>query len=311
MAFQNIVDKKFLDANGTGHLWEKIKERFDDKLDNVVAADDSVTVSNSNEIQVHISADPTNLLQLKSTGSYKGLYVDGTNGGNNDTYAIVKAQNSGDYAAIYSLMKYVDGQGAGVKAGVDINIPKDMVVQSGSVETKSTSGAWGASGTYIHLVLANADSSDLYIPVDSLIEYVTSGSQVGDMVVISIDSSTHEVTASITDGTITEAKLHPDVQALLDLISTSVQVISEGSTNGTIDVDGTEVAVHGLGSAAYANTNAFDVNGAAAAVLGVDGDAASTATVYGVKKYASDAYAAITSLSNAEIDAAIAAAEST
>lgn len=40
----------------------------------------------------------------------------------------------------------------------------------------------------------------------------------------------------------------------------------EGTTNGTVKFNGTDVAVHGLGSAAYADTGAFDVSGAAASV---------------------------------------------
>lgn len=39
--------------------------------------------------------------------------------------------------------------------------------------------------------------------------------------------------------------------------------ITEGQTDGTIRVNGTDIAVHGLGSAAYANTTAFDASGAA------------------------------------------------
>ena len=46
----------------------------------------------------------------------------------------------------------------------------------------------------------------------------------------------------------------------------AVKSVTEGATNGTIKVDDTEVAVHGLGSAAFANTNAFDAAGAAAGV---------------------------------------------
>lgn len=62
---------------------------------------------------------------------------------------------------------------------VNIDIPKDMVVKSGTVETKDAAGAWGEAGTYLHLVLANATEDDIYINVDSLIEYVTSGFQSG------------------------------------------------------------------------------------------------------------------------------------
>ena len=37
----------------------------------------------------------------------------------------------------------------------------------------------------------------------------------------------------------------------------AVKTVAEGVTNGTIAVDGTDVAVHGLGSAAYTNSNAY------------------------------------------------------
>ena len=80
--------------------------------------------------------------------------------------------------------------------------------------------------------------------------------------------------------------------------------VAEGSTNGTIAVNGSDVAVHGLGSAAYADTTAFDAAGAAGAasaaavtaVVGTAQDASGATTVYGAKAYAdqkaSDAQAA-------------------
>lgn len=103
---------------------------------------------------------------------------------------------------------------AATNLDVNIDIPKDMVVKSGTVETKKSVGDWGKAGTYLHLILANAAEDNIYINVDSLIEYVTSGSATGDMVVVSIDAD-HKVTATITDGTITLAKLHTDVQTAI------------------------------------------------------------------------------------------------
>ena len=302
MAYENLTNKKFLDATGVGHLWDKIKLRFDSKLDSVTAKDDSVLVTNDSEIKVNISTEPGNALQLRTTGN-KGLYVETS--GESATYAIVKANNSGDYAAIYQLMKYTSEAPSGTKVGVDINIPKDMVVQSGTVETKGTSGVWRAAGTYLHLVLANATNDDIYINVSSLIEYVTSGSQNGDMVVVNIDAQ-HRVTASITDGTIGSSKLTSQLQSQIAHGANAVLSIEEGTTNGTISVDGTDVAVHGLGSAAFVATSVFDSAGAAALVLGTDQDAASVISVYGVKQYASNVYTSIQALTNSEIDAAVA-----
>lgn len=47
---------------------------------------------------------------------------------------------------------------------------------------------------------------------------------------------------------------------------TAVQSITSGVTNGSISVDGTDVAVKGLGTAAYAATSAFDAVGSADSV---------------------------------------------
>jgi hypothetical protein len=70
-------------------------------------------------------------------------------------------------------------------------------------------------------------------------------------------------TANIDNGQVTKEKLATAVQESLE---GAVQDVSEGTTNGTVSVDGTDVAVHGLKSAAYAETTAFDAAGAATAV---------------------------------------------
>lgn len=101
-----------------------------------------------------------------------------------------------------------------------ITIPADMVVKSGEVVTKTEAGAWGEAGTYIALTLANATNDTIYINVGNLIEYVTSGSKTGDMVVVNV-SDDHKVTATITDGTVTKAKLFSTVQTSLDNADTA------------------------------------------------------------------------------------------
>lgn len=113
-------------------------------------------------------------------------------------YTVVKDDNAGEYAAVYHLTK------DGVNVGAAINIPKDMVVKSGSVV-----------GDEIVLVLNDDNATEIKIPVGSLIEYVTSGSAAGDMVFITVDETTHKVTATITDGTIGAAKLTTEVQTAL------------------------------------------------------------------------------------------------
>lgn len=139
-------------------------------------------------------------------------------------YTVEKAADSGEYAAIYQFKK------DGVAVGAAINIPKDMVVQEGSVVTDPEGQA---AGTYIKLVLQNVEEP-LYINVGGLIEYVTSGSAEGDMVFVTVDPLTHKVTASITDGTVTKAKLAAELVAEIEgkAAGDHVHAVATAEANG-------------------------------------------------------------------------------
>jgi hypothetical protein len=64
-----------------------------------------------------------------------------------------------DYIQRYELKQ--GPAGAQTTIGT-INIPKDMVVESGSVVTLAQADQAGhAAGTYIKLILANADSDEI------------------------------------------------------------------------------------------------------------------------------------------------------
>ena len=163
------------------------------KVASVTAGDASITIggeSTTPTVAAKLSADADNALTLVEDGLKVVIPAAAE-------YSIVKAEDSGEYAAVYNLTK------DGAIVGASINIPKDLVVKSGSVV-----------GDEIVLVLNDELGTEIKIPVASLIEYVTSGSQTGDMVVISIDDE-HKVTASITDGSITLAKLHVDIQTAI------------------------------------------------------------------------------------------------
>ena len=164
------------------------------KVASIAAADASVTIAGTDTAPtVAVKLDPAanNALKLEEDGLKVVIPAAAE-------YSIVKDADGGDYAAVYHLTK------DGVNVGAAINIPKDMVVKSGSVV-----------GDEIVLVLNDEAATEIKIPVASLIEYVTSGSATGDMVMIHIDDE-HKVTATITDGTITLAKLHTDVQTAIN-----------------------------------------------------------------------------------------------
>lgn len=87
--------------------------------------------------------------------------------------------------------------------------------------------------------------------------------------------------------------------------------LDEGSTNGTVAFNGEDVAVHGLGSAAYTESSAYDAAGAASGVqttlTGTASDASSANTIYGAKKYADEKATAAQTAAEGHADDLIAA----
>lgn len=199
-------------------------------------------------------------------------------------YSIIKAEDSGDYAAIYNLTK------DGTAVGAAINIPKDMVVKEGSVVTNP---AGQTAGTYIKLVLQNNEDNPLYINVGSLIEYVTSGSASSDMVVVSVNDD-HKVTATITDGTVTLAKLASAVQTKINQAHThSNKTVLDGITS--TKVSAWDAAEKNAKDYADGLADNYDAAGAANTAL-------SSAKTYadGLAKNYDAAGAASTALTNAK-----------
>lgn len=275
-------------STGLYALIDEVKALAEGKVSSVGAADRSVTIGGTATepaVGVAISADEGNALSLASDG-LKVTIPEVTI----PEYSLKKldAATAG-MSASYQLTK--DGTGIGAV----IDIPKDMMVKSGSVQTYeagSLPAGVTEAGTYIVLVLNDTAETKLYINVGNLIEYVTSGSAEGDMVFVNIDPQTHKVTATITDGTVTEAKLHADVKAKLAKAVSAVQSVTEGTENGKILVDDTAVAVHGLQDAAYATVASLNeaaqskVDTAKGELLGAEADDDTKETIRGARKLA-------------------------
>lgn len=204
---------------------------------------------------------------------------------------VKEAVEAGSTAAAITLSTETTSDGAlksyTLKQGEDtvgvIDIPKDMVVESGEVVVNPEGQA---EGTYIKLVLANV-ADPLYINVGTLVDIYKAKANAAQ-VQVAIDSATREIsativagsigatelaanavtTAKIADGNVTKAKLSTTVQESLNLADSALQKadITTGGANGTIAVEGEDVAVKGLGSAAFVATETFDAAGSAAAV---------------------------------------------
>ena len=277
------------DTEATG-LYKEIADVLavaNGKVSSVKATDASVVIggtATAPTVGVQLSKGEGNALTLEADG-LKVLVPEVTH----PEYSIVADSNPGDFSAVYHLTK------DGANVGSAINIPKDMVVSSGSVETFNGGNLPSGitePGTYIVLTLANATSDKLYIKVDDLIEYVTGGSGENDAIQINVTSDTHKVSASVKNGSLTLAMLSSAVQASLNKADSAVQSVAEGTANGTISVDGANVAVHGLQDGAYATVESLNntAKGYATAVktelIGTDTDEASASTFVGARKYA-------------------------
>lgn len=194
-------------------LENTLKSKINNKVDSVSAAagDNTITVAGTHSaptLAVKVSPDQDN--HLKATAN--GLKV------NVPAAAVYTIEKLGTATEGMSASYQLKKDGAGVGAVIDI--PKDMVVKSGSVVTDP---AGQAKGTYIELVLANKTEDKLYINVNGLIEYVTSGSTAEDVVFVTVDPVTHKVTAKINTGKITKPLLDAGVQASLGRADSAVQ----------------------------------------------------------------------------------------
>lgn len=269
-------------ATGLYALIDEVKALAEGKVASVGATDKSVVVggnATAPTIQVQISKDSDNALSLATDG-LKVVVPNVTH----PEYSIVEDKTSTEYSAVYHLTK------DGANVGAAINIPKDMVVKSGTVETNPTGKP---AGTYLVLTLANVTEDKIYINVGDLIEYVTAGDSPDGMVIVSV-SDDHKVTATLGDASITEAKLAKAVTNKLAKAVSAVQSVTESTTNGNISVDSTDVPVHGLQDAAYATVASLNTTaqGYATAVQtaleGTAADGSDAATIAGSKKYADE-----------------------
>ena len=135
---------------------------------------DGSMIINGNQIKVALSSDVKNALTLKDDG----LYVDKSiNIEDIPSYEIERQLDESDFQAVYKLKKTIGSES--VYVGDAINIPKDLVISSGSLETVKEDNVPYVDAKvgdyYLDIVLNSPDSDHIYIPVNGLVDVYNAG----------------------------------------------------------------------------------------------------------------------------------------
>lgn len=256
------------------------------------------------------------LSNLKTTaktdlvGAMNELYDAINAGGTASALTLTKEETATEgFAATYTLTQGTNTVGK-------IDIPKDLVVTGGSVVTATEDDpiSGKTSGEFIKLTIANQEAP-LYIDAAKLVDIYKGkenaaqvqitviGGEISATIVagsigtaeLATDSVTtvkiadaNVTTSKLADGVITNDKLDADTKAAVAKAKTSVQSVTASTEDGYISVDGANVPVHGLDTAAYTKASDYDAAGAATTVqtnlIGKETDAVGALTLNGLKK---------------------------
>lgn len=223
-----------LNGDGEGSVAKAIadaKALIDADIDDVEGKADAAQAA-ADKAQEEVDAVETDMGDVDALSTTNKTVVGAINEvlaavGTGGTAAVVTVTT--DTTTDGALKSYTIKQG-NATVGV-IDIPKDMVVESGEVVTNPEGHA---EGTYIKLVLANV-AEPLYINVGTLVDIYKAKANA-TQVQVAIDAATREisaaivagsigtaeiadnaiVTAKIADANVTKAKLSSAVQASLD-----------------------------------------------------------------------------------------------
>ena len=113
--------------------------------------------------------------------------------------------------------------------------------------------------------------------------------------ILSAGAASAAVTPNSAQKNIVTSKYYVD--SLISDVETAitenagVQSVTTGNTNGNINVDGTQVPVYGLGSAAYTNTDAYEAAGTVKnGTLTLTGSTTNTTATFGANQEGNAAF---------------------
>ena len=141
---------------------------------------------------------------------------------------VKKATPNTDQSATYELQATFGDSTQTLGASIDV--PKDMVIQSGTVGTVTVANQpyTGAvvGDKYIDLLLANTANTHIYIPAKSLVDVYTGGETTE--ITVTVNDTTNVITASINDSSIKLTKLANITLGTITASSTQVVATATG-----------------------------------------------------------------------------------
>ena len=174
---------------------QKLDALAETQIADLVPIDGSIAVVDGENgvksIGLRVSAKEGNALVLEDDGMFVPVPSETVF----PEFTIEKAESAEDgYAASYRLKRTLGDSISYV--GDVINVPKDLVVQSGTVETVVVEGypydGAKVGDMYIDLVLSDENSSHIYIPANGLVDAYLAGNGiqiVGNEVSIKLDEN--------------------------------------------------------------------------------------------------------------------------
>lgn len=232
---------------------EPVEIAVSDLVD-VYTGSDFVSISDANVISVDKAGIIAGLATETYVDSKISAEVERANGAYDEKGAAAAAQSAAQAYADGLASNYATAaQGAKADTAIQNGVSGTYVSVSKEGTNLKVSETVQPVSTASDSAKGLAEASDVKSYVDAQVGGKNVSAE-GDAYV-SATASGNKVTVAATDST----------KASLALADSSVQKVETGATNGTIKVDGTEVAVAGLKSAAYVETTAFDAAGSASA----------------------------------------------
>lgn len=235
-------------------------------LVDVYTSGNGVSVSNENVVSINIDSVNNEFLSVDQNG----LKVTGVNAAINTAKSEVIGTNAdtSESNTVWGVKAYADSLATGYATAAQ-GAKADSALQSVDTTTKGTNVqvTLGVDVVDSKKVTINVDETSLnnalsgkadkitngttgnFVKIDSNGNIIDSGKSESDFASANADDAVQDVMLSV-DGS--------EATSVVGLNKVATITIEEGSSDGTISINSTDVSVHGLGSAAFSDTSDFE-----------------------------------------------------